>query len=326
MTKNEKIYYIKGLAIISVICAHCNSIPNNIGGFSYVCSLILQNIGTFGVICFFVLSGFLFHYEEGHLKRFFEKKLKYLCVPWLLSATCVYLYVYLRKPPITVISWINFVLGNGSYCYYMTVLMIFYLIFTVVPFMRTNIAFFVCEAITIVSDIWLYQWGDFTPYLNLLNWIGIFALGMQISKNKDFFRKMKNRILQGKWIFTILYIMLFSIQIYRGKGGWYWNGWNVIICWGGAMMIFIAAHLIKEKSLIGKFLHFMGEYSFGIYIWHMPIAGVVASVMSRSFLVWFVIFRPIIVVGIALCALLCITKLIRIMRLTKIGYIIGIRS
>ena len=59
-------------------------------------------------------------------------------------------------PPLSVSSWINFVLGNGSYCYYLTMLMVFYLVFTFLPFMRTNIAFIVCEIVTVASTIfWL---------------------------------------------------------------------------------------------------------------------------------------------------------------------------
>ena len=115
--KNETIYYIKGLAILSVICAHCNSVLNHEAEFVNKCSLILQNIGTLGVICFFVISGMLFHYRKGHIVVFLKKRFNYICIPWFISATCVYLYVYLRMPPLSVSSWINFVLGNGSYCY-----------------------------------------------------------------------------------------------------------------------------------------------------------------------------------------------------------------
>ena len=68
--KNETIYYIKGLAILSVICAHCNSVLNHEAEFVNKCSLILQNIGTLGVICFFVISGMLFHYRKGHIVVF----------------------------------------------------------------------------------------------------------------------------------------------------------------------------------------------------------------------------------------------------------------
>lgn len=181
--KNEVIYYIKGLAIISVIAAHCNAISEEGSKFAQISSLLLQNIGTWGVICFFVISGYLFHVSSS--KIFFMKKLKYICVPWVISATCVYLYVYLRKPPVTLLSWINFVVGNGSYLYYLTVLMMFYVIFFAFPFMCTEVAFIICELATAVSVLWFYNIGGVNPYLNPLNWIGYFTLGMQMRKHQN---------------------------------------------------------------------------------------------------------------------------------------------
>lgn len=63
--------------------------------------------------------------------------------------------------------------------------MVFYLVFTFLPFMRTNIAFIVCEIVTVASTISGYQIGELSPYLNVLNWIGYFALGMQITLYAD---------------------------------------------------------------------------------------------------------------------------------------------
>lgn len=324
MEKNKTIYYMKGLAIISVVCAHCNSVPNTTGRFAHVSSLILSNVGTFGVICFFILSGFLFHFKGGQIKQFFLKKLKYICVPWLISATCVYLYVYMRKPPIQVITWINFIIGNGSYCYYMTMLMILYMIFTIFPFMRSNMACLICEIITMVCCI-VPQQTEISPYLNILNWIGLFALGLHISNNKAFFEKIAIHILEKKWRFFLIYFILFSAQIYSDRSGWYWDGFNVIICWGGALTIFIIASCLKKSKWIGGILQTIGEYSFAIYIWHMPIAGIIANLMSKSKLLWMIILRPVIVIAMVLAIFLCFRKIINNTQLSKMTYIIGMR-
>ena len=187
--RNETIDYIKGIAIISVISAHCNTVLDTTDQFAVLSSLLLQNIGTLGVICFFVISGILFHHPGKNIGRFFKKKVTNIVIPWLISGTFVYLYVYLRKPPITLGGWINFILGNGSYCYYLTVLMMLYIIFTLVSFMHNNRVLFVCEGITVISTIWFYNIGDMNPYLNILNWIGYFALGVQISRNHEKYGK-----------------------------------------------------------------------------------------------------------------------------------------
>lgn len=327
INKSETIFYIKGLSIISVICAHCNSVPAESNEFARIESLILQNLGTLGVICFFVLSGMLFHYRPGKMRDFFKKRLKTLCIPWFLSATCVYLYVYLRNSALSIRSWINFVIGNGSYCYYMTILMLLYLIFTVFPFMRTNIAFSVCEIITVLSSVCFYQWGNFTPYLNILNWIGYFALGMQIRKNRAIFVQISKKILQRKYVWICLYLLIIIFQVYRGSGSWYWKGFHVIACWSGAIAIFSIANMLcsQKDNLVGRFIFALGEESFAIYIWHIPIAGIVANVMSKGILVNFVIIRPIIVAVIILFVLLFAKKMFQKVNLQKVVPIIGIR-
>lgn len=177
--------YIKGLSILSVICAHCNSVTGSASDFANVSSLILQNLGTFGVICFMVISGILYRVPQGNVGKFFGKKLKTIVIPWIISASLVWLYVYLRKPPLTLENWARFVIGDGSYLYYLTMLMLFYAVFTFLPFMRTKAALLVCQIITAISCLWFYQIGNLSPYLNPLNWIGFFALGMMMASRKE---------------------------------------------------------------------------------------------------------------------------------------------
>ena len=324
--KNETIYYIKGLAILSVICAHCNSVLNHEAEFVNKCSLILQNIGTLGVICFFVISGMLFHYRKGHIVVFLKKRFNYICIPWFISATCVYLYVYLRMPPLSVSSWINFVLGNGSYCYYLTMLMVFYLVFTFLPFMRTNIAFIVCEIVTVASTISGYQIGELSPYLNVLNWIGYFALGMQITLYADKTKEMLNKLYRIRWRLIFFYTVLLGFQVYRGSGGGYWKGINTIACWLGAITLMLLALMIEKHKMycLSNKVYQMGRESFYIYIWHMPIAGIVARVMSQGILINFIFLRPIIVLTIVVIMNIVLKWMIKKSNLDQYCFILGI--
>lgn len=308
INRNETIDYIKGLAIISVISAHCNAVLDTTNQFAVLSSLLLQNIGTLGVICFFVISGMLFHHPEKNIGRFFKKKVTNIVIPWLISGAFVYLYVYLRKPPITLGGWINFVLGNGSYCYYLTVLMLLYIIFTLVPFMRKNAALLVCEGITVISTIWFYNIGGMNPYLNILNWIGYFALGVQISGNQEIWKKIKNGINKRFLAFCVMsdvcYVLVLIYQLYHLKGGGYWNGINVIACWFGAIaLVLIAVRIENAKdNWFKRVIHQAGIESFGIYIWHMPVAGIIAHIMCVGVLNWMVLVRPIIVLIVVITA------------------------
>lgn len=327
---NEKIYYIKGLAIISVISAHCNAVLDNTNRFAVYSSLLLQNIGTLGVICFFVISGMLFHYPDKNIGQFFKKKLKNIVIPWLISATCVYLYVYLRKPPVTFSGWVNFIIGNGSYCYYLTVLMIFYLLFVAIPIMRNNTILLLCEIATVASTIWFYDLGGVNPYLNIVNWIGYFALGVQLNENKELILNVKKRyhliFCRIGVVSGISYILLLFYQLYNQKGGGYWNGVNAVTSWVGAISLtLLSITILKSKNRhLKKIIYLAGVDSFAIYIWHMPIAGIVARFMCIEPLTWFVIIRPIIVLLIMHVGIFIVRKLSRKMKIHQLASYIGL--
>lgn len=326
--RNVLIDYIKGLAIISVICAHCNSVLDSSNQFAVGSSLLLQNIGTFGVICFFVISGVLFRHPGKDIGRFLKKKVNNIVIPWMISSTCVYLYVYLRKPPVSFKSWINFVLGNGSYCYYLTVLMVLYLLFILIPLMQTNFVLILCEVITIFSTIWFYSIGNINPYLNILNWIGYFALGVQISQNLQIWQKIKKIFCSyfWFWIFVIGEVLILGIQLYNRNGGGYWKGLNVIFCWWGAItLVLLAWQCNKNKScIVSKIIRQAGVDSFAVYIWHMPVAGIIARIMCIEHFNWFVLFRPVIILAIMLLAFLGAKQIIKRTKKYQIETYIGL--
>lgn len=329
--RNETIDYVKGLAIISVISAHCNTILDSDNRVELLFSLLLQNIGTLGVICFFVISGMLFHYPGKNMRLFFKKKISNIIIPWIISATCIYLYVCLRKPPITLKGYLNFVFGNGSYCYYLTVLMVLYVLFTFLPFMRKKLALIVCEGITVICAAYFYNMGGVNPYLNIFNWIGYFALGVQISENQEIWTRLKQRIVPKFSFWTILssglYTFVLIYQLYNQKAGSYWNGINVIFCWIGAITFVLIAIMIEKSkdNILRRMIFRAGVDSFGIYIWHMPVAGIVARFMCCKPLNGLVLIRPIIVLLIMLTVFIVTKKIIFKMKLDKYLSFLGLR-
>lgn len=323
--KNTLIYYIKSFAIISVICAHCNFVSETASDFCKNCSLILQNLGTAGVGCFFVISGYLFHYKSGKCKDFFHKKFNGIVIPWIISATIVYLYVYLRKPPLTVAGWLNFVVGNGSYCYYLTVLLILYFIFYILPFMRTEAALCICGLIGVMSSVWFYQIGSISPYLNVFNWIGFFSVGYYFQKNKELFEKIKVAFLKTRVIWLFAYLAVIAFQVFQSKGGSYWGGINSVFSWCGSLALISFATFVSEKrNQFSTSILNLGKDSFAIYIWHMPIAGIVAYLMSKGVLSYFVLARPLFVALFTEILLLCAKRIILKLKLNKFAKFIGI--
>lgn len=298
----NELYIVKAFAIISVICAHCNAIGENSGIIALKLSILLQNIGTIGVGCFFVVSGILFSYKEGNVAFFFRVRVKRIVVPWIFSATMVYLYVYLRKPPLGVQSWLNFVIGNGSYCYYLSMLILLYLIYGFLPFMSTNVALVVCECVTAISIVAFPQIGEFSPYLNILNWIGYFAFGMQIMSHKEKAKTVFQYCRKWRALIYVAFVMILAYQICSGHSGGYWKGMNVILCWLGGTTVFLVSISVNKnkQSIMQRGLVSVGKKSFFIYLWHMPIAGITARVMLDGMLANLMLIRPVLVLGVML--------------------------
>ena len=141
-TRKDSIDIAKGIAMICVISAHCNTILDSATKIASMQSLLLKNYSTAGVILLFMISGYLFHADKGG-KGYLLKKIRIIIPAWIVSGVIVYLYVHLRKPPVSLVDMIGFILGSGSYLYYLTVLFAFYLLFSI-PFMRNQIVLIIC--------------------------------------------------------------------------------------------------------------------------------------------------------------------------------------
>lgn len=320
--RSELIYLIKGLAVCSVISAHCNSVASDAMAVAKVCSLILQHISTYGVICFFTLSGFLFQSDEC-VGVFFQKKLKRLCIPWFISATVVYLYVYLRKPPVSISTWIRFVIGDGSYCYYMSILMMLYVIFVIFPRMQKNIPLYICVVLTVVSASYAYKYFP-NAYMNIFNWIGYFALGVLIRNKEEWFRNMFHKVASMRFIIYAVAVGVITFQISRKTVPKYWGG----MCWVetvlGAFVLTILAKRIMDTGILRIFLKRIGVKSYWIYLWHMPIAGITAAIMNRGILQQWVLVRPIIVLLITSFSGAFLEVVAKKLKLTKFLKYVGL--
>lgn len=234
----------------------------------------------------------------------------------------MWLYVYLRQPPLKLNSWVRFVIGDGSYLYYLTVLMLFYCVFTFLPFMRKKAVLIICEAVTAVSCLWFSEILPISPYLNPLNWIGFFALGIHLA-NREPIDMRKGRVLLFGSVTWLLCIGLVTFQVLKGISGYYFGGLRAITSWvGAASVALLGVQLDKGKK--SKLLGNIGENSLFIYLWHMPVAGIVANVFSRGALQYFTLLRPVIVLGIVFLANQLAHVLFSKMKISKLGFLIGI--
>lgn len=175
INESKIIYILKAFAIFSIVCAHCSSIPEGFSSANMIASSLVSSVGALGVSVFFLLAGYFFGRNKRSFWEFFKNKIFTLFIPWLFCGIVVYLYVYLRKGGLSVTGLLQWLLGNGSYLYYMTVLTACYLIYFC--FIKAKWFLYLTAIVSVISNILtslnLYAAIGIpvNPYLNILNWV-----------------------------------------------------------------------------------------------------------------------------------------------------------
>ena len=179
------------LAILSVIVAH-TTFPVAEGS---VAADLLTSLGAIGVVVFFIISGYYFNPAKyGSLGAFLKPKLTSVVLPWVAMTT----FVFVARA--AVMGWADFnlpafglfLVGHGSYLYYLTVLMVCYVAyFYPVQQDRLTVVCLVSVLLTVASlqltafGVWDVSHVGLTDYLNPLNWIGYFCItGLFIHPNE----------------------------------------------------------------------------------------------------------------------------------------------
>lgn len=322
LDERNYIYSLKVFATISIVAAHCTSIELNSNKLNILFSYILKNLGYIGVGIFFITSGYLFHKNQYSFNIFLRKKIKTIIIPWIFSGTIVYLYVALRKGGINIINWINFIIGNNSYLYFLSLLMLFYIIF----FGNCkNMILIYCSIIMSVINIILTASGylsEINPYLNLFNFIIYFAIGLFISE-KDILLEIANKCRYHIKILICAYIILIFLTNILGISSGYWGYATLII---QPIAILVIFGLSTYKKLYNDIILRIGCESFSIYLLHMPIAGIITNIFNK--LNWWIItlFRPIIVIIITMIFIYFFKYISNKLNISsKINYLIGVR-
>lgn len=271
--RNKKIDAIKFFAIISVICAHIAPTSNN-NIFSSKLSLLFDNFGCVGVGIFLIISGYFFYNNTKGLKEFLKGKIKTIFIPWLFVGTLVYLFVFGFKGTISFVEYIKFIFGYGSYLYFLSVLILLYLIYYK---LKKNIYFLnITTILSIISIILTTIFGYYSfSYLNILNWMIYFNIGIYIRKyNLDkmiikYVHKFKIPIILIN-IFVFIFVIRYDVNI------GYWSNNGVIY----SLLTTILFINIVDKLENNKLVKYIGKNTMPIYLIHMPIAGVIVRISN----------------------------------------------
>lgn len=299
-------YLMRAFAIISIICAHCATTNDNSLLWDYSFSKLLSALGILGVPVFFFSSGYFFYQNQRKdYSLFLFHKIKTFFLPWLFTATFVYLYVALRKEGVNIKSYIYFLIGIQSYTYFLSVLIIFYLCMLKSKYSNQFIA--ICVTLSVLS-LTLTTAGvlnSINPYCNPFNWLIYFMLGI-LFKRHNILKLFALFAMKYIHITLILFILInLAFIVYHVSV----NYWSV----AGYFYIFIGCTLLwgvcfKYHAHLTKF-DFIGKESLAIYLIHMPFAGVLVYITNR-FELWYLLpLRPFIVLSAVVLVIISYKKI-----------------
>ena len=320
---SRRLWAMRAIAIFSVICAHCSLQVTDDENLLQYEAHVLSNFGTLGVGVFFFLSGFFFHPWKIHN---FRKYIRNYIIPWVISATMVYLYVTLRKGTVNVANCALFILGYGTLYYFMTDLVIIQGIMSVLVriIKKSSWIYVFCTAINLAALYADKQGLSFAPtvYLNPCIFISFFALGKWMRDSNiinDYRIKTKAR----RNAFICLLILLSAFFMFSGIELTYYMGpFEVVV-----ETIFILMLLSMGISDKGVWtVVYIGKRSFAIYLWHIPIAGIVSNIFNRWIAMKYVFFLwPVVVLVLTLFVLQCVLYAMKKLGIERHRWLLGVK-
>lgn len=285
---------LRFIAIFSVVSAHSNVASSNSDYSIGIANELLHIFGTFGVPLFFFISGYF--YINKFNKDFIIRKIKTVIIPWFFVETIVWLYIVLRKGGINFSNWFSFIIGNGHSTYYLTVLMILYVLFSynrqnIIKISLIILLSIICNYLT-YSNL-LFQSYNINPYLNFLNWAIYFSIGLLLYQF-NLFDKIGNLFSKYLFIATLIFCSFIYYQAQNEISIYYWSKFALI---NSILFIFISIGISKRMENLNLFKR-IGRESFSIYLMHELLVGTVIYVSNLCPNWIFVIIRPIVVIAI----------------------------
>ena len=282
-------------AVLSIVAAHVS-----INGPEFITNMI-RAVSSIGVTVFIILSGYFYRTQKyNSVFELLKDKFKTIIIPWLVMGTFTYVYYAVVSGGFSVSKWILWLLGYKTFLYYLPMLMLCYIIF----YKRNKITLYGAILITVIS-VYCTAFGfldgtidalHITNYLNVFNWVGYFAIGCLLQQLDpaeiyDFFKNNRVIILVT---FLVCYVLVCVFGINTGYFSFAGMPFNVL----GASTV---AGISTVSWLDKKLLHNISNMTFGVYLIHMPIIGILDTVYNINVITQ--LLAPLIVTATSLVIL-----------------------
>lgn len=317
MKKIKEFSYIKVILIISIVCAHLSPI-NYITKFNSSISWLYNAIGILGVPIFYFISGYLFYNNQKKFKDFFVNKIKSIIIPWIFIGTLCYLAVFLLQDNISLVGYLNFIIGKGSYLYYLTVLILIYIIvFKYKDNFMFLILLIIIGIISIILNIY-YGIHEYS-YLNIFNWISYFNIGIIINKYNKL-SSLFNFSNKNKYLFLISFVLVVVSGLYFNFEVNYWTMIGVLLI---ITFFFTIFGFIYNININNNLLTFIGENSLSFYLIHMPIAGLIVRLTNFNSIL--LLIRPILTILITYIVIYLYKIIVEKIKFRNLKLLIGVK-
>jgi peptidoglycan/LPS O-acetylase OafA/YrhL len=312
---------LRGIAIISVILAHTSSMTGGSHSVDKFVSNAFDIFGIIGVPIFLVISGYLYR-TQTPFKIFFLRKIRKIILPWFLAGLMVYLVSATFGNQSSALNYrdaVSFIFGIKSLFWYMPLQCFFYLFFFFIPKTLYLNLFFIG-----INILMLAMRGDLfglNPYLNPLNWIGFFSLGIVARQNSQKLLSALNFISIHERLFIALLFLVF-ISVYSIKSSFAYFGIDSLILELTAIIILVYGLRKSDKN---NLLIFLGTNSFFIFLYHMPVAGFINFIYAK-YALSFIVLKPVFVLILIAVSIIALNILLKIPRFDSYREILGLRT
>ena len=280
---SEKFWILKAFAIIAVVACHCTNTIDNPSRINTIATYFFEAWKGSGVPIFYFCAGFFFK-GSGKFLPFVKNKVVSIIVPWVFTGTLIWLYIVLRKGGVSFDNWLGYLFLRDSYLYFLTDLMIFYVIMYVAHKYKW-IYIVVCIYTGISCIIPTFTAGYVSSVLTMpYAVLGIssgywlyFCLGT-VCRQLNVIKYINNQKLVC-FIFVVVFLAVVEAACVKEIGILFYVGLFKNI----SLIIFLYnIRCILNKLKLENIAVYMGKLSFSLYLLHMPVAGVVANILNRS--------------------------------------------
>lgn len=314
--RSKQIWVFRFWAILSVCCAHL-PMNNQQGTIDIYLNWILGLFGTLGVGGFFVCSGYYFSVDEARGIAYWKKRFYKLIVPWLLLGAITrvwYNYISDTRPILQ--GYRSWVLGQGTWMYFVPVLVELTILFTICKNKKMIYVIGVLSLCSNVSVILGYGYYTvFTPYMNPLNWAIFFILGLVWKEKEKTVEQIKKVIHAIACIaFVVITILFFLLD----TPGYYWTWLSIPFEICGIILLFSFSFFLRNCRLLQN----IGKNTLFIFMIHMIPCGAVINHISDEGLFGFM--RPVAALLITYAGAWVLRKTLNLLNLKWMMPILGL--